>query len=123
MNTDTPRTNEALVAILERDGELSEKNAPEALVKLCRAMECKVKELNHQLARSQEAADRLEELQAQLQEAQDYANRLVAHKNMLCLPKDLQNLRSVNSQFAAENHILKEQMRILESSKNQITWT
>jgi hypothetical protein len=56
MNTDTPRTNEALAAILERDGELSEKNAPEVLVKLCRAMECKVEELNHQLARSQEAA-------------------------------------------------------------------
>ena len=56
MNTDTPRTNEALAAILERDRELSEKNAPEALVKLCRAMECKAEELNHQLARSQEAA-------------------------------------------------------------------
>jgi len=56
MNTDTPRTNEALAAILERDRELSEKNAPEVLVKLCRAMECKVEELNHQLARSQEAA-------------------------------------------------------------------
>jgi len=55
MNTDTPRTNEALAAILERDGELSEKNAPEVLVKLCRAMECKAEELNHQLARSQEA--------------------------------------------------------------------
>jgi hypothetical protein len=53
--TDTPRTNEALAAILERDGELSEKNAPEVLVKLCRAMECKAEELNHQLARSQEA--------------------------------------------------------------------
>jgi hypothetical protein len=55
MNTDTPRTNEALTAILERDFELSEKNAPEVLVKLCRAMECKAEELNHQLARSQEA--------------------------------------------------------------------
>jgi len=55
MNTETPRTNEALAAILERDCELSEKNAPEALVKLCRAMECKVEELNHQIARSQAA--------------------------------------------------------------------
>jgi hypothetical protein len=59
MNTDTPRTNEALAAILERDGELSEKNAPEVLVKLCRAMECKAEELNHQLARSQEDDDLL----------------------------------------------------------------
>jgi len=55
MNTDTPRTNEALAAILERDRELSEKNAPEVIVKLCRAMECKAEELNHQLARSQAA--------------------------------------------------------------------
>lgn len=70
-----------------------------------------------------EAADRLEELQTQLQEAQDYADRLVAHKDMLCLPMDLENLRSANSHFAAENHILKEQMRMLESTKNKITWT
>lgn len=39
MNTDTPRTNEALAALLDRDGELSEDNAPEVLVKLCKAME------------------------------------------------------------------------------------
>ena len=37
--TDTPRTNEALAALLDRDGDLSEENAPEVLVKLCRAME------------------------------------------------------------------------------------
>ncbi len=55
MKTDTPETDEALAAILESDGYLSEDNAPEVLVKLCRTMECKVKELNHQLARSQEA--------------------------------------------------------------------
>jgi hypothetical protein len=70
-----------------------------------------------------EAADRLEELEAQLKEAQDYADKLVAHKDMVCLPKDLQNLRTANSQFATENHILKEQMRMLESAKNKITWT
>lgn len=70
-----------------------------------------------------EAADRLEELEAQLKEAQEYADKLVAHKDMLCLPKDLQNLRTANSQFATENHILKEQMRMLESTKNKITWT
>ena len=37
--TDTPNTSEALAALLDRDGELSEENAPEVLVKLCRAME------------------------------------------------------------------------------------
>lgn len=35
----TPRTNEALLVILERDGELSEDNAPAALVKLCKWLE------------------------------------------------------------------------------------
>jgi predicted naringenin-chalcone synthase len=35
----TPRTNEALAALLERDGELSEENAPEVLVKLCKELE------------------------------------------------------------------------------------
>ena len=51
----------------------------------------------------------------------DYADKLVAHKDMLCLPKDLQNLRTANSQFATENHILKEQLRMMEASKNKIT--
>jgi hypothetical protein len=58
-----------------------------------------------------EAADRLEELQTQLQEAQAYADRLVAHNDMLCLPRDLENLRSANSHFATENHVLREQLR------------
>ena len=53
--TDTPRTNEALAALLDRDGELSEDNAPEVLVRLCKAMEREAEELNHQLARSQAA--------------------------------------------------------------------
>jgi hypothetical protein len=70
-----------------------------------------------------EAADRLEELEAQLKEAKEYADKLVAHKDMLCLPKDLQNLQTANSQFATENHILKEQLRMMETSKNKITWT
>ena len=70
-----------------------------------------------------EAADRLEELEAQLKEAQDYADKLVAHKDMVCFPKDLQNLRTANSQFATENHILKEQLRMMDASKNKTTWT
>jgi len=56
-------------------------------------------------------ADRLEELELELQQAQDYADRLVAHKDMLCLPADLEGLRSANSHFAMENHILREQLR------------
>ena len=45
MNTDTPRTNEALAAILDKDGYLSEDNAPDVLVKLSRTMERQLGEL------------------------------------------------------------------------------
>lgn len=53
--TDTPKTNQALAEILERDGELSEANAPAVFVKLCKAMEIEAVEISHQLARSQAA--------------------------------------------------------------------
>lgn len=41
----TPRTNEALAALLERDGELSEENAPEVLVKLCKELEAELERI------------------------------------------------------------------------------
>lgn len=41
----TPRTNEALAALLERDGELSEDNAPAVLVKLCKELEATTERL------------------------------------------------------------------------------
>ncbi len=60
-----------------------------------------------------EAADRLEEITAEnkklkteLQEAKDYADKLVEHKDMVCLPADLANLRKANARFATENHEL-----------------
>jgi regulator of replication initiation timing len=64
-----------------------------------------------------EAADRLEEIAAenkklkiQLQEANDYADRLVEHKDMICLPADLANLRKANTHFAIENEELKREL-------------
>jgi hypothetical protein len=50
-----------------------------------------------------------EELERELQEANDYADRLVEHKDMVCLPADLKNLREANAHFAAENEALKKQ--------------
>jgi hypothetical protein len=50
-----------------------------------------------------------EELERELQQANDYADRLVAHKDMVCLPADLKNLREANGHFAAENEELKKQ--------------
>lgn len=37
----------------------------------------------------------------------DYADRRVEHKDMVCLPADLKNLRETNAHFAAENEALK----------------
>ena len=39
MESDTLETNKALAALFERDGGLSEENAPKALVKLCKKLE------------------------------------------------------------------------------------
>jgi len=58
-----------------------------------------------------EAADRLEELEIQLKEAQDYADKLIEHKDMICLPKDLENLREANTHFAQENFELKQKLQ------------
>jgi len=63
-----------------------------------------------------EAADRLEELQTQLKESQDYADRLAAHKDMVCLPADLANLREANTHFATENWKLKEKLRLIQEA-------
>ena len=55
-----------------------------------------------------EASKRIYELEEQLQQANEYADRLVEHKDMVCLPADLANLREANAAFAIENHDLKE---------------
>lgn len=43
----------------------------------------------------------------------DYADRLVEHKDMVCLPTDLANLRAANTHFAAENETLKKEIKNL----------
>tara|TARA_R110000868_G_scaffold281159_1_gene541516 strand:- start:18 stop:473 length:456 start_codon:yes stop_codon:yes gene_type:complete len=49
-------------------------------------------------------------LERELQQANDYADRLVEHKDMVCLPADLKNLREANAHFATENEMLKNAM-------------
>jgi hypothetical protein len=61
-----------------------------------------------------EASKRIYELEEQLQQAHEYADRLVEHKDMVCLPADLANLRAANAHFAIENHDLKERCDKLE---------
>jgi len=50
-----------------------------------------------------------EELEKELKTANDYVDRLVEHKDMVCLPADLANLRNANAHFAIENEKLKKQ--------------
>lgn len=54
------------------------------------------------------------------EELSKYADSLVEFGKLPCLPKDLENLRSANSAFATENHILKERIRELESKLNSM---
>ena len=53
------------------------------------------------------------ELQKQLDWYKDYADRLVAHKDMVCLPADLKNLRESNAALATENEELKNRVKTL----------
>lgn len=72
-----------------------------------------------------QAADRLEEiadenkkLKVELQEANAYADKLVAHKDMVCLPADLANLREANARFAFDNHMLRDKLDKLECDRD-----
>jgi hypothetical protein len=44
----------------------------------------------------------------------DYCDRLVEVGKLPCLPKDLENLRNANTQFAIENEELKQQNQALK---------
>ena len=48
------------------------------------------------------------ELKKELDWYKDYADRLVEHKDMVCLPADLKNLRESNLKLATENEELKK---------------
>jgi hypothetical protein len=43
----------------------------------------------------------------------DYADRLVEHKDMVCLPSDLKNLRDSNAVLAQENFEMKQLLKQL----------
>lgn len=61
------------------------------------------------LDRFEELVAENEKLKIELQEANDYADRLVEHKDMVCLPADLANLRKANAHFAIENEDLNRE--------------
>ena len=65
--------------------------------------------LNEAVIRIEALITQNEKLNAELREANDYADRLVEHKDMVCLPADLANLRAANARFAIENEELRRE--------------
>jgi hypothetical protein len=54
---------------------------------------------------------RVDSLTEQLRESQEYADKLVEHKDMICLPKDLEVLREANLGLAKENALWQEEAK------------
>jgi len=65
----------------------------------------------------------VEELKKQLDWYKDYADRLVEHKDMVCLPADLKNLRESNLKLATENEELKKRVETLKGIITQAWFT
>ena len=63
------------------------------------------------------------ELQKQLDWYKNYADRLVEHKDMVCLPADLKNLRESNAALATENQELKKRVETLKGIITQAWFT
>ena len=64
-----------------------------------------------------------EELKKQLDWYKNYADRLVEHKDMVCLPADLKNLRESNLKLATENEELKKRVETLKGIITQAWFT
>jgi len=63
------------------------------------------------------------QLKKELAWYKDYADRLVNHKDMVCLPADLKNLRESNTALAIENQELKKQVETLKGVITQAWFT
>lgn len=73
------------------------------------------------LDRFEELVAENEKLKIELQEAKDYADKLIDHKDMICLPADLANLREANARFAFDNHMLRDKLDKLEKELKHIS--
>jgi uncharacterized coiled-coil protein SlyX len=63
------------------------------------------------------------ELKKELDWYKNYADRLVEHKDMVCLPADLKNLRESNLKLATENEELKKRVETLKGVITQAWFT
>ena len=77
--------------------------------------------LNEVLNDYNKALDDIVKLKKDIDWYKKYTDKLVEHKDMVCLPADLKNLRESNAALATENQELKKQV---EAAKNVIiqTW-
>ena len=67
------------------------------------------------------ALDDIVKLKAEIDWYKKYTDKLVKHKDMICLPADLKNLRESNAALAIENQELKKQVEVAKSVIIQ-TW-
>ena len=77
--------------------------------------------LNEVLNDYNKALDDIVKLKKDIDWYKKYTDKLVEHKDMVCLPADLKNLRESNAALATENQELKKQVEV---AKNVIiqTW-
>ena len=59
------------------------------------------------------ALDDIVKLKAEIDWYKKYTDKLVEHKDMVCLPADLKNLRESNASLATENEELKNKVKTL----------
>ena len=69
------------------------------------------------------ALDDIVKLKKDLDWYKNYADRLVEHKDMVCLSADLKNLRESNAALATENEELKKQVETLRGIITQAWFT
>ena len=59
------------------------------------------------------ALDDIVKLKSEIDWYKKYTDKLVGHKDMVCLPADLKNLRESNAALATENEELKNKVKTL----------
>lgn len=69
------------------------------------------------------ALDDIVKLKAEIDWYKKYTDKLVEHKDMVCLPADLKNLRESNAALATENEELKKQVDTLNEVITQAWFT
>ena len=78
------------------------------------AMFSELNSMFNELIRDYNAAlDDIVKLKAEIDWYKKYTDKLVEHKDMICLPADLKNLRESNAALATENEELKNKVKTL----------